>query len=545
VGGAGLDGGSSGSGGSGGTAPSDWAPCPLFVDQPDGPEAECATFDVPLRWSDPAGPTIEVFVQRLRGVGPIRGQLWLLEGGPGGSGADFDEWMEELHELDPSLDLYAVDHRGVGRSTRLDCPAQETAGSEWGISIAPGEAAACRDTLVARWGDDLGEFSATAAAMDLGRLIELAEQPGQARYVYGVSYGTYWAHRYLELFPAQADGVVLDSIAPPGIDFVTYDEDFDRVGQDFLALCAADATCSSKLGPDPWATLGALYTSLAGGHCADLQQTWGLDATALRIVLAALLMSPITRTYLPATIYRLQRCDAGDVGAIDQMLTLLFGQQTTSYYDTLSSDALFYNVALSELWPDVAAHPTLDEITAVEASLFISTGLTPRVAEVQDVWPDYTDNGLVDGWAVTDTPLLMMNGDLDPMTPLWLAELMRPQFVGPHQSFVTVPRAAHCVTCQTPVAAGEQMCGLTLTLSFLRDPTAPLDESCLVDIPVESFVGDPALNDFVFGNVDLWENVATVAPSPEPSADRMRQLERARRQLDRAGSPRVVKRSGN
>jgi hypothetical protein len=139
----------------------------------------------------------------------------------------------------------------------------------------------------------------------------------------------------------------------------------------------------------------------------------------------------------------------------------------------------------------------------------------------------------------------MMNGDLDPMTPLWLAELMRPQFVGTHQRFVTVPRAAHCATCQTPVAPGEQMCGLALTLSFLQDPTAPLDDSCLADIPAESFIGDPALNDFVFGNVDLWENVATVAPSPEPSADRMRQLERARRQLDRAGSPRVVKRSGN
>lgn len=529
----GGSGGAGGAGGSGGTAASDWASCPLFVDQPDGPAAECATFDVPLRWSDPAGPTIGVFVQRLRGEEPIRGQLWLLEGGPGGSGADFDEWMQELHAIDPSLDLYAVDHRGVGRSTRLDCPAQETPDSEWGISIAPEEAAACRDTLVARWGDDLGEFSATGAAMDLGRLIELMEQPGQARYVYGVSYGTYWAHRYLELFPTQADGVVLDSIAPPGIDFVTYDSDFDRVGQDFLALCASDTTCSSKLGPDPWATLGALSTLLAGGHCPALQQTWGLDATTLPVVLAALLMSPITRTYLPATVYRLQRCDPGDVNAIDQMLALLFGDQTTSYYDTLSSDALFYNVALSELWPDATAHPELDDIAEVEASLFISTGLSPRVADVQDIWPDYVDNGLVDDWAVTATPLLMLNGDLDPMTPLWLAELMQPQFVGPHQRFVTVPRAAHCVTCQTPVAAGEQMCGLTLTLSFLQDPTAPLDESCLADIPAESFTGDPALNNLVFGTEDLWENVASLAPAPEPSAQRMRQLERARRQLDR------------
>ena len=31
--------------------------------------------------------------------------------------------------------------------------------------------------------------------------------------VLGVSYGTFLAHRYLQLYPAQADGVVLDSIA--------------------------------------------------------------------------------------------------------------------------------------------------------------------------------------------------------------------------------------------------------------------------------------------------------------------------------------------
>ncbi len=533
-GGAGGDPATGGAGGSGGSSTSDWAPCPLYVDQPDGPEAECATFDVPLRWSEPEGPTIGVFVQRLRGVGPIRGQLWLLEGGPGGSGADFDAWMEELHELDPSLDLYAVDHRGVGRSARLGCPAQETVGSEWGSSVAPTEAAACRDALLAQWGSDLGEFTATAAARDLGHLIELFARPDQAAYVYGVSYGTYWAHRYLQLFPDQADGVVLDSIAPPGIDFVTYDADFDRVGQDFLALCAADSICSGKLGADPWTTLGSVSAMLAAGHCAELQQSWGLDAEALRLVLAVLLMSPITRTYLPATIYRLQRCEPGDVTALDQMLTLLFGDQQTSYYDTLSSDALFYNVALSELWPDADAHPTMTEIEAAEAALFITTGLTPRVAEVQDVWPAYPDDGLVDGWANTTTPLLMLNGDLDPMTPIWLAELMAPHFVGPHQSFVTVPRAAHAVTGQTPVASGDVMCGLAITLSFLQDPNLPPDTSCLADIPAESFSGDPALNNLVFGSPDLWENVSGFAPTAEPSSALKRQLAQARRWLSPA-----------
>lgn len=517
-------------GGAGGAGAAEWVPCPLYVDRPDGPEAECATLDVPLRWSEPGGPTIGIFVQRLRGDGPVRGQLWLLEGGPGGSGADFDDWMESLHAIDPTLDLYAVDHRGVGRSARLGCDAQETPASDWGHSIAPSEVVACRDTLLDVWGADLGEFTTSAAARDLGRLIELQARPDQAVFVYGVSYGTYWAHRYLQLFPDQADAVVLDSIAPPGIDFVTYDQDFDQVAQDFLAMCDGDAVCSAKLGADAWSGLGALSAQLGVGHCAALQTTWGLDATTLPTVAAVLLMSPLTRTYLPALIYRMQRCSAADVAAIDRLLTVLFGADETSYYDTLSSDALFYNVALSELWPDPELHPDPAQLAAIEASLLVSTELSPRVAEVQDLWPAYPDDAWVDGWANTATPLLMLNGDLDPMTPIWLASQMEPHFTAAKQRFVTIPRAAHCVTLQTPVTPGGTSCGLSITLSFLSDPTSDPDTSCLAEIPAESFSGDPALNDYLLGTTDLWENVTALSAPPAPSPVALRKLAWLRRE---------------
>jgi pimeloyl-ACP methyl ester carboxylesterase len=533
---------SSTSGGGGGAAGGppvservSWSPCPLYLDEPTGTQAECATIDVPLRWSEPEGPTIGIFVQRLRGAAPtVRGQLWLLEGGPGGSGADFDSFMEEFRQLDPTLDLYAVDHRGVGRSARLDCPVQETASSAWGISISPDEAAGCRDTLEEKWGAGLAEFTTTAAARDLGRLIERAKEPGQDVFVYGVSYGTYWAHRYLQVHPEQATAVVLDSIAPPGENFVHYDADFDAVGRDFLELCAADALCASKLGPDPWAALGDLRAALAAGHCPELAQTWGLDETSLPVVLAYLLTSYETRTYLPAFVYRHARCEAGDVAALDRILTVLFGASETTYYDSLSSDALFYNVALSELWPNASGHPSEEGIAAEQAGLYVTAGLTPRVTAVQDVWPAYADDKLVNAWADTSTPLLMMNGDLDPQTPIWVGGRAADHLQGDRQSFVTVPRAAHCVIRQTPVArAGDQPCGLTMMLGFLADPRAPLDTSCLGDVPEESFTGDPANNVYLLGTEDLWENVAASPAPPHPPPALARALREVRRRLPR------------
>ena len=539
TGGSGGDGGAppTGEGGSGGEAGAPattepaWEPCPLYLDEPNGPEAECARIEVPLRWSEPDGPTIDIFVQRLLGTGDVRGQLWLLEGGPGGSGADFDAFMEEMHDLDPTLDLYAVDHRGVGRSARLTCPAQETPGSEWGNSVSPSEAPGCRDALLETWGDDLAEFTTTAAARDLERLIERSAESEKDIFVYGVSYGTYWAHRYLQVAPAQATAIILDSFAPPGESFVAYDADFDQVGQDFMALCGADTLCAEKLGPDPWSRVEDLTIALQGGHCPDLTATWGLDASSLPVVLASLLMSPVTRTYFPALVYRYARCSPEDVVAIDQLLTVFFGGSgETSYYDELMSDGLFYNVALSELWPDAAEHPSVAAVEAEQASLHVTVGLTPRVTAVQDVWPAYADDEYVDEWASTGLPILMMNGDLDPQTPIWVAEPAGENLDAANQQFVVVPRAAHCAANATPVAQeGDQPCGLSMMLSFLADPAVPADTSCIATIPVESFTGVPGNNLYVFGSTDLWENAApNVQASPPPPA-LGRALSRSRR----------------
>jgi pimeloyl-ACP methyl ester carboxylesterase len=336
-----------------------------------------------------------------------------------------------------------------------------------------------------------------------------------------VSYGTYWAHRYLQLYPSQATAVILDSIAPPGETFVPYDADMDAVAQEFMALCAADALCASKLGPDPWAAVEELLTAVDDLHCPAVSLTWGIDVPTARLVLAYLLMSPVTRTYLPALVYRFARYDAADAGAIDHMLDALFGSTETTYYDELMSDGLFYNVALSELWPNPDAQPTEDEIAAIEDGLSVSTGLSPRVAAVQDVWPEYADDAWVGAWADPEMPLLMMNGDLDPMTPIWVGSQAGDHLAGPRRWFYTIPRAAHCTVNQTPVAAdGDTPCGLEIMLSFLQDPAAEPDSSCLAEIPAESFTGDPAINAYLLGTTDLWENdgkahAAPAAP-PEP-----------------------------
>lgn len=190
-----------------------WAPCPLFVEGHEGLGAQCAEVALPLRHAEPEGEAITLFVQRRLGAAATRGrQLWMLPGGPGQSAAVYETHVRELDGALPDTDLVLFEHRGVGRSTRLSCPDQEAEGSEGGIDVTAAEWPDCLAAAQAEWGDGLAAFSIDEAARDLHALIERLRGEQQV-FVYGGSYGTTLAHRFLQHFPDAVDGVILDSLA--------------------------------------------------------------------------------------------------------------------------------------------------------------------------------------------------------------------------------------------------------------------------------------------------------------------------------------------
>ena len=77
-----------------------------------------------------------------------RGVLWLLYGGPGGSGVtDLDLLAGDLPATVPDLDYVSLDHRGVGESERLGCRAQESPDSEEGAYVSEAEWPSCIASL--------------------------------------------------------------------------------------------------------------------------------------------------------------------------------------------------------------------------------------------------------------------------------------------------------------------------------------------------------------------------------------------------------------
>lgn len=449
--------------------------------------SECATFELPLWWNDDGdgGPRIDVAVKRFRArEQPASGQLWLLQGGPGGSVTRLEAAVAAFREIAPDHDIYLPEHRGVGHSTRLGC----------GVFSEEAFGPRCGMALQQTWGARLDAFTTTAAAADLNRLVERMRVPGQPVTLYGVSYGTYWAHRALQLQRDVADAVVLDSMCPPqGCGYALYDERFDEVGREYLSFCATDDRCRARLTDDPAGWSQGLMRAVRGGHCEPIAERF----PALQRLLAAFLAGWETRVMVPALIHRLDRCNLND--------RLLLQALLDQVGDAVAADAgpdsvaLQHHVLLSELW-----HRDLDaaHLEAVQGDLIFATGGPVAAAALRTTWPTYPHDEFVAEWAETDVPLLILSGSLDPQTPPGVANWAQGRYEGAGQHFVTVPWAAHGVVFQSPTVDGTQ-CGAELMSDFLRDPV-DLDRSCLDRLRRPDFDGGRVARDYL-GVDDLWD----------------------------------------
>lgn len=483
----------------------EWEPCSLYPEAGDG-LAECAMVSMPLRWLDQEdGERFDTYAKRLlSGASESEGQLWLLHGGPGASGTvGLPSMMEQMQAYYPELDLYTIDARGTGWSQWLGCPEQEDPASELGSWVTLDELDGCVEYVEENYGEILDVYGPTHAAIDLAALIANTRQPGKKILIWGGSGGTFWAQRYLRFFPEQADGVVIEGIVPPNESLVFQDEYDDEIATRILEMCEQDEFCSSKL-PDPVATLEGLYEKLDGGHCSYL----GLDTYGVKSFIRSMDYYFPTNQFMPAFIYRMDRCDSGDITAIYSFYTLMWGGDEDEHS---FSNLLFFNEGYSELWEHELFESNgelVDYLETVDEEGLITMGMGLERNEYYLKWPRYSDP-YDDTWAESDVPMLMLQGQIDPSTPHDFAQLVGDHFDGQHQHWTSFPYATHNVASGSPVEEDiEAMhCGQRLFVDFLKDPTGDLETSCVgetLPLDFEGLQWAPVL----LGTADYWENDA-------------------------------------
>lgn len=239
-------GGTSGGGGAGGAAALEWTDC--------NGGFECASLEVPIDHDDPSLGVITLAIKRRLPEGELLGTIVILPGGPGDSGTSAvgKQGLTIQDDL-PGYQIVGFDARGVGDSTpHVQCGDSAAVDAIIDGDTSPDTPAerAALDVVAADWlaacvdNTDpalLPRVDSIRVARDL-ELIRVALEVEQLDLV-GLSYGTYPAIRYAELFPERVRAVVLDSSAGPYVDI---ESDFRALAlgvqesaERFFAYCAA------------------------------------------------------------------------------------------------------------------------------------------------------------------------------------------------------------------------------------------------------------------------------------------------------------------
>ncbi len=428
-------------GGAGVTAPA-FEPCEIRGSSGQSAvPAECGRLSVPENPDDPAGRRIELFVTRLRALAaqPAADAVTIVNGGPGASSVSlYADLAGAFAGLRRQRDIVVMDQRGTGRSAPLDCPTLEQATYQFNADAIAAATRGCLDHL-----DRDPRFYTTSVAV--GDLESLRRALGYHAWdLYGVSYGTRVVQHYLQRFPGAVRTLIIDGVVPPGLalgpDIAL---NAQRALDAILARCAADAGCD-KAFPHIEQRFHSLSQRLENepvslevddpltGRKQPMELHYGELAMSLRLLSYA----TETAALIPLVIQEAAARQNYQPLAAQAMLierslveSISFGMHNSV---VCTEDAPFYG-DLGPLWPKLEdTYLGADQVRALQT--------------ICGIWPRGVLDPSLRAPAPSDRPVLLLSGELDPITPPAYAE--RAARLYPNSRSLVAPGQGHGVVAR-------------------------------------------------------------------------------------------------
>lgn len=483
----------------------DWGACPEMFQSRDGQNL-CTLAQVPLDWEDPEGEQIEVLISKHEAnSGNSKGQIWLLQGGPGGSGSFFvGQFDSTLAPFIEDYDLYILEHRGVGWSTHLGCsnPPSLNYQAYW---------QACFDDLYEQWGEGLYDFNTTSAAKDLDYVIAKSKVlDWLPSHVYGVSYGSFWAQRFSQIAPTGAQSIILDSVFPAnGTGLDLWDENFNKVFTQLSNYCDQDTLCSSKFHGETERTIRTLVERVYDReHCPDL----AFIRDELQILATLATMRSVEQILMPA-YYRLARCNGDDVVALNNVHKFVLKGMGRQLLELPAKDPKSNSQVISRLISNNELNDVQRDL--IERLAFCKDAVTcyPTFLLMQKsidktIWGNrYSDEYVYKNMSHY-MPTLALNGDVDPQTPHYDIPFLQAAFTNINQRYVEFAQAEHGIIFVTHMNEGNETCGAKVMLSFMENLWSQPDTHCLNNMKGLNFAAKEFESLVLFGSADAYDGKA-------------------------------------
>ena len=395
-----------------------------------GIKARCGTMLRPENPADAESPAIEVSVAVVPALDlkPESDPFVPLAGGPGGSAIEFySAYSGAFEHVRRHRDILLVDQRGTGSSSRMDCDVDEDIiegkfSREQVLEVTRD----CLDALP----HDPRFFTTSVAVTDLEAVREaLGYGPLN---LYGVSYGSRVAQHFAKRYPESTRSIVLDGVVPPqivlGPEIAT---EAQKALDSIFARCAADEACNERF-PDLPQGFQRIRAQLDDGPVTveipnpvtGRREPVDFGSAELAAAVRLLAYNANSISIVPLLVHEAASGNFEPLAAQMQMISTQMSKALAlGMHNAVmcSEDAPFYDDMSIDYASLEASYIGIVQLEAIEAMC--------------SLWPA----GPVDDdfRAPLDTaiPVLLLSGDVDPITPPRYASL----------AMVDLQRARHLI----------------------------------------------------------------------------------------------------
>lgn len=446
------------------------APCRIPKVTEKGPiegeevEVKCGTFLVPENRGEAGGRMLPLRVVIVPSrSGRPREPVFFLSGGPGQAATEqapgYAGWWQPEHH-----DVVLMDLRGTGEGNALDCRlggSDENPQAYLEGLLADGAGyAVCRDELQRR--ADLSQYTTMIAMRDLD---ELRQALGYDKInLEGGSYGTRAAITYVRMFGEHVHAALLTSLMPVENRGPLYHAAAARRAFELLVeQCRAEAPCRAAY-PDMAGDLRTVLARLrtrpaavrvphpATGAPIEVRLTAPRFADALRVML----YSAEGGRSVPLL---LRRARAGDLTPFAEAAL----QSSRSFVKGIRAGLMLSFTCAEDVW---RIRP--EEIAIETAGSFIGDQRVRSQMAACSVWPKGHVPKEYYRPLRSRVPVLLVSGDLDPVTPPSWGEVMLRSF--PNGLHIVLP-GGHTPTDECVVSLAKRI--------FLTGTTRGVDTRCV------------------------------------------------------------------
>jgi pimeloyl-ACP methyl ester carboxylesterase len=444
-------------------------PCGL----PDLKDALCGQYEVFENRTAKTGRKIRLnlLVLPALAASPAPDPIFYLAGGPGAAATTYANvsFMLRMHQ---KRDVVLLDQRGTGKSNPLRCEFhgdQNDMRDYFAEVMTPENVRACRTELEKQ--ADLRLYTTTIAMADLD---DVREALGYDRInVYGGSYGSTTALAYLHFYPQHVRTVTVMGVAP--LDFklpLSFGRGIDHALERLFADCEADAKCHGAF-PDLRKEFAGIVERLDKGPVTfdtlnpftgqkqQVTMTRGGFAEHVRMML----YQPNVLSVMPALIHEMYGQNFARFGAI--------GFQLARALD----DAIARGMQLSVICAEDLPFIKESDLKSAFSGTFYGEARARVYTKACEGWPRGEVPAKFMEPVKSDTPVLMLSGELDPVTPPDAATALLKTL--PNARQILMHNATHNI----------YDCAERLARDFIdRGTTAGLDTSCVEQIKRLPFI---------------------------------------------------------